>query len=242
MTPEEALEKRAQMERDGFCVIDDILTDDFLQELRFETEHLMEDWVMPIDFKYQGQHVTTRGEDNAIIQKLLDWPPTRRALEEMGYGDFASTGGIILLTKDPDEPALYWHQDCMTWDDPRSYSNVAPMVFLMYYMEDTSRHNGCLRVIPKSHRQRISLHETGVAHDPEINRIDNPEDLRFADFPVIAMVIIQPLRQLFVRLDNIFFTDRLDDFRDPSTSKYDRRLPKLQCLYVQRPRHISHFP
>ena len=59
MTPEEALEKRAQMERDGFCVIDDILTGNFLRDLRVETESLMENWVMPIDLKYQGQHVTT---------------------------------------------------------------------------------------------------------------------------------------------------------------------------------------
>ena len=118
MTPEQALEKRQQLLRDGFCAVDNILSDEFLQELRDETECMMEDWVPPPDFKYQGQHVTARGEDNPTIQKLLDWPPTRRALEQMGLGDFASMGGIILLTKDPGEPALYWHQDWMQWNDP----------------------------------------------------------------------------------------------------------------------------
>ena len=33
MTPEVALEKREQMLRDGFCIVDDILMDEFLQEL-----------------------------------------------------------------------------------------------------------------------------------------------------------------------------------------------------------------
>ena len=184
MTPEEALEKRAQMERDGFCVIDDILTDDFLQELRFETEHLMEDWAMPIDFKYQGQHVTTRGEDNAIIQKLLDWPPTRRALEEMGYGDFASTGGIILLTKDPDEPALYWHQDWMQWNDPFSLSPWPQIIFVSYYLQDTSIENGCLKVIPGTHCKRIPLHDQMIpAHEQGARFIAEDDPVMFSDHP-----------------------------------------------------------
>ena len=174
MTPAEAQEKRTQMERDGFCVIDDILSDDFLQELRVETEALMEDWVMPIDFKYQGQHVTTRGEDNATIQKLLDWPPTRCALEAMDYGDFTSTGGIILLTKDPGEPALYWHQDWMQWNDPLSTSPWPQIIFVSYYLQDTSIENGCLKVIPGTHRRRIDLHDIlPKAHEPEIQAIDD---------------------------------------------------------------------
>ena len=32
MTPEVALEKREQMIEEGFCVIDDVLTEEFLQE------------------------------------------------------------------------------------------------------------------------------------------------------------------------------------------------------------------
>ncbi|MXW81415.1 MAG: hypothetical protein F4Z57_21005, partial [Gemmatimonadetes bacterium] len=71
MTPEQAIEKRQQLLRDGFCVVDDILSDEFLRELRDETERMMEDWVPPADFKYLGQHVTARGEDNPTIQKLL---------------------------------------------------------------------------------------------------------------------------------------------------------------------------
>ena len=30
-------------------------------------------------------------------------------------------------------------------DDPRAYSDYSPMISLMYYLDDTSRENGCLR-------------------------------------------------------------------------------------------------
>ena len=143
MTREEALEKRTQLERDGFCVIDDILSGEFLEELREETERMMDGHVPAIDFKYQGQHVVERGENNDAIQRLLEWPASRRALDEIGYGDFRSGGSVILLTKDPGEPALYWHQDWMQWNDPYSLSPWPQIAFLSYYLHDTSVENGC---------------------------------------------------------------------------------------------------
>ena len=84
----------------------------------------------------------------------------------MGLGDFASTGGIILLTKDPGEPALYWHQDWMQWNDPLSCSPWPQIIFVSYYLSDTSRENGCLKVIPGTHHKRIPLHDDMVpAHE-----------------------------------------------------------------------------
>ena len=90
MAPETAIQKREQMTRDGYCVIDDILTEDFLHQLREETERLIEAHEPPPDLRYQGQHVNVRGTDNTIIQKLLDWKPSREALEQLGFGDFVS--------------------------------------------------------------------------------------------------------------------------------------------------------
>ena len=55
------------------------------------------------------------------------------------------------------------------------------MIFLMYYLEDTSRHNGCLRLLPGSHRRRLDLHDLGVAHEVDINSMENSADPRFLD-------------------------------------------------------------
>ena len=62
------------------------------------------------------------------------------------------------------------------WDDPRSYSKCPPMIFLMYYLGDTSPFNGSLRVLPGSHRKRHALRDMGVAHVASINQMDNGED------------------------------------------------------------------
>ena len=47
----------------------------------------------------------------------------------------------------------------MLWDHPISYTDRPQQYFLMYYLVDTNRDNGCLRVIPGSHRKRHPLHD-----------------------------------------------------------------------------------
>ena len=88
----------------------------------------------------------------------------------------------MIISKPPGGPLLYWHQDCVMWQYPRAYSAWSPMIFLMYYLEDTTRHNGCLRVLPGSHRRRHPLPGMGVAHTPGINRMDDLEDPRFLSY------------------------------------------------------------
>ena len=184
MTPKTAVQKREQMTRDGYCVIDDILTEDFLHQLREETERLIETHQPPPDVRYQGQHVNVRGTDNTIIGKLLDWKPSRQALEKLGFGDFESNGGVIILTKDPGEPPLYWHQDWMRWNDPISCSPWPQTMFLSYYLSDTSIENGCLKVIPGTHRKRIPFHDQLVpAHEQGARFIEENHPIMFSDHP-----------------------------------------------------------
>ena len=52
--------------------------------------------------------------------------------------------------------------------DPSSYTGEPVQVFLMYYLIDTNRRNGCLRVIPGSHRRRHKLHGLPPAHGLEL--------------------------------------------------------------------------
>ena len=71
------------------------------------------------------------------------------ALEAMGFGGSRFWKAVIISKPGP-SPRLYWHQDCMWWDDPRAYGDYSPMIFLMYYLDDTSRENGCLRLLTRS--------------------------------------------------------------------------------------------
>ena len=182
MTPDEATVKREQVLCDGYCVIDDVLSSEFLQELRVEADRLMEHHVMADEFRYQGQHVVTQGQDNEVIQRLLDWPASFKVLNELGFGDFESNGGIIILPKDPGEPPLYWHQDWMKWNDPFSCSPWPQIMFLSYYLSDTTIENGCLKVIPGSHLRRHELHDQLVpAHEQGARFIDEDHPVMFSD-------------------------------------------------------------
>ena len=107
MTVKIAREKREQMLRDGYCIIPDILTGDFLEELRRETDRMNDSLPHHPDTKYQGTHIGVDFEDSPAYRKLGDWLPARRALEELGFGDFQHGDRLLILTKVPYGPALY---------------------------------------------------------------------------------------------------------------------------------------
>ena len=111
MTPKVALEKREQMIREGYCVIENILTEEFLQELHDESERYIAGHKRSERVKYHGCHILVKGDENDYIQKLMEWQPTRKSLNEIGFGDFAAIGGVIILAKEPKGAPLYWHQD-----------------------------------------------------------------------------------------------------------------------------------
>ena len=130
MTPDVALEKRNEILKDGFCVIEDVVPEVFLQEMRDETERLIANHQEPADLVYQGQHIGMKREDNPVIDKLLSWEPSYRVLDELGFGDFQTSGSIIILTKEAKGPPLYWHQDWMRWNDPISLSPWPQTIFV----------------------------------------------------------------------------------------------------------------
>ena len=184
MTPEMARERREQMLRDGYCVIPDILSPEFLLELGQESDRLNDTMEHHPDTKYQGTHLGIRYEDNAIMQRLAEWQPARQALEQMGFGDFKHGGGLIVLTKEPYAPALYWHQDWGQWNDPLSCTPWPQKIFLSYYLEETRIENGCLKVIPGSHLKRIPLHDQLVtAHEQGARFIEENHPIMFSHHP-----------------------------------------------------------
>ena len=184
MTPEMAREKREQMLRDGYCVIPDILSPEFLLELGQESDRLNDTMEHHPDTKYQGTHLGIRYEDNAIMRRLAEWQPARQALEQMGFGDFKHGGGLIVLTKEPYAPALYWHQDWGQWNDPLSCTPWPQKIFLSYYLEDTSLENGCFQVIPGTHLKRIPLHDQLVtAHEQGARFIEENHPIMFSHHP-----------------------------------------------------------
>lgn len=171
VTAEQAIENREKLTEDGFCVVGQVLSHDFLDELRRETDRLLDTTTSRQELltpraraansglQYQGSDLHLRREDGELIDRLINWQPAIDALLAMGLDDFESHGSFILLSKPPGGPRLYWHHDWMDWNDPISLAPWPQKIFLSYYLHDTLGNNGCFQIIPGSHRKRIDLHD-----------------------------------------------------------------------------------
>jgi phytanoyl-CoA hydroxylase len=143
----------------GYCVVPDVLTPEFAEQLRRETARLNAHLPHNPGQRFQGTHLDVAFDENTLYDTLAKWPPARAALDALGMGDFQSAGGLIVLTKEPRAPTLYWHQDWMHWNDPLSLTPWPQTIFLSYYLQGLDERNGCLQVVPGSHRRRTALHD-----------------------------------------------------------------------------------
>tara|TARA_B100000674_G_scaffold491681_1_gene510142 strand:- start:174 stop:881 length:708 start_codon:yes stop_codon:yes gene_type:complete len=156
---------------------------------------------MPVDpkYRYQGSDIHVyaprlweRMDEepdqkhfaDPIVEKIIDYAPQKQVCAELGLENLQPRDNIILLSKPAYGPPLYWHQDFMNWNHPEAAAPWPTVIFLSYYMSDTTRENGCLRVIPGTHRKRIPLHDMlPDAHGPEIQAINDLEHPIFMDHP-----------------------------------------------------------
>ena len=188
LTSEAARQKREHMLREGYALIENILPADFLDELRAETERLIAAHEESPEYRFQGQHIKVFAQDNAAVQKLLTWQPAYQALAQLGFGDFKPDldrpANVIILTKEAGGPPLYWHQDWMWWNDPLSLSPWPEFMSLSYYLSDTTIENGCLKVIPGSHRRRFPIHDKLVpAHEQGARFVAEDDPVMFSQDP-----------------------------------------------------------
>ena len=99
----------------------------------------------------------------------------KEIFRKLGFDDTRFSSGYI-ISKPNNSPALFWHQDWWGWDHPLSYTNQIAQVFVMIYLQDTNPQNGCLRVIPRSHRSYHALHSNQKAHTESASRVEDPND------------------------------------------------------------------
>ena len=115
-----------------------------------------------------------------LFAELIAYPAALAALHALvGSAQPTFSDGWI-ISKPPHSPQLFWHYDWFTWEDPRSYEPEPLQVFLMYYLTDTTPENGCLRVIPGSHRHHNPLHD--LLHAPHSRELAEAQDMNRAEF------------------------------------------------------------
>lgn len=120
--------------------------------------------------------------DHPEYADIIVYPPLLALLRELGASDPRWTGGF-LISKPAGGPPLFWHQDWWGWSEPESYAAKPQQWFAMIYLTDTTVENGCLRVIPGTHRRDHALHHLDDAHSEALQRFRDPEDPAYGVHP-----------------------------------------------------------
>jgi len=128
--------------------------------------------------------------DNPEYADVIAAPALSELFLECGATDLRFTGGF-LISKPGGGPPLFWHQDWWGWDDDSAYRPRAHQLFAMIYLTDTSIENGCLRVIPASHRRDHPLHHLDTAHSEGMQGFRDPSNPAYADHPDQVAVTVK---------------------------------------------------
>ncbi|MDB4699025.1 phytanoyl-CoA dioxygenase family protein [Candidatus Latescibacteria bacterium] len=199
LAPDIAIQKRDELVELGYTLIPGVLKDPLLGELQRWSQAMFDRVPVEHKYRYQGSdiHVYTerlwretnveksiRQMSDPIVEEIIDYPPQMQVCRQLQLEGLQAHDVLILLSKPPCGPPLYWHQDYTNWNSPEAATPWPTMIFFSYYMGDTTRQNGCLKVIPDSHRKRDKLHDLlPNAHTPEIQAIADLADPAFMDHP-----------------------------------------------------------
>ncbi len=108
---------------DGFCVLEDMLNADILQHTRSVAKKAVCN-LSARQFEATRAPGTLIDSDNHPgLAECIGNPKALAALDAMGFGGSRFWKAVIISKPGP-SPRLYWHQDCMWWDDPRAYSDT----------------------------------------------------------------------------------------------------------------------
>ncbi|MDQ2800224.1 MAG: phytanoyl-CoA dioxygenase family protein [Armatimonadota bacterium] len=184
-------EKRAQLLQDGYCKFDGILPSPLVARLRSASDTLLD--ALPREqaeaLRAQGSLLPTTGAP--LFVELITLPAALNALASLGFLHPTFSDGYV-ISKPGHSPRLFWHYDWFAWQDPYSFGPNPPQLFAMYYLSDTSRENGCLRVIPGSHIRHNSLHDE--LHEPHSAILSQARDMSLPEFSTRSDEVDVPVK------------------------------------------------
>ena len=183
MKVKKSKEKYDQLIANGYCVVTDVLKAEMLTQLRTVTDELLEAQTEDQREAYRSSGSMISVYMHSLFAELVVYPRTLGALEALGFLRPKWSSGYV-ISKPPQSPPLFWHQDWWGWNDPCSYTALPQQLFLMYYLVDTTPYNGCLRVIKGSHLNRHPLHDIlPDAHGEALQRVDDADHPAYQHFP-----------------------------------------------------------
>ena len=159
---------------DGYFVVPKLLDQTFLERLQDVTNRLLEEQDEEASRAQLSTGSMVNVAENSLFAELVAYPSALEILRNIGAICPRWSSGYI-ISKPPDSPALFWHQDWWGWDDLSSYTPLPQQLFFMYYLVDTTPENGCLRLLQGSHRKHHKMHDlVPDAHTDELRRVVDP--------------------------------------------------------------------
>lgn len=159
-------EQRAAFARDGYLVVPEALprAESAALDAEFEQRYLerMADPEIAADEQRRNQ-IHRLGTDSPRSLELASDARILSLIEELVYPGIALFSAK-LISKGPHEPrnVCHWHQDEAYW---QIYGACERRVSIWLPLQDTHRGNGCLRVVPGSHRRPVIPHQPRSARD-----------------------------------------------------------------------------
>ena len=165
----------SQLKENGYCVFDQALEKNVLEKIKRVSRQALEELKIEHRKNNKSQGSLILISDYPDFGMLIGNEELKEIFRKLGFDDTRFSSGYI-ISKPNNSPALFWHQDWWGWDHPLSYTNQIAQVFVMIYLQDTNPQNGCLRVIPRSHRSYHALHSNQKAHTESASRVEDPND------------------------------------------------------------------
>ncbi len=164
-----------QLTKNGFIKINNLIDKKLLSKINYLTTELVNNQ----SDKEKREQVSTGSmisvSNHENFLKLIINDDLLQIFNKMGYNNPKWSSGYI-IGKTPNSAPLYWHTDWWAWDDPISLAKEPPMIFVMFYLTDTNKTNGCLRVIPGSHLKYNKIHKQIKKHHSHYRLYNDPDD------------------------------------------------------------------
>ncbi len=190
MTTMAGLDERNRLIGDGYAVVENVLDAGCQARLKSLATQCVAALGPEHRDRYRSEGSLIPIADHPAFAEVVAYRPALDAFASLGLTGVQFSSGYV-ISKPPGGPALFWHQDWWGWDDPISLTDRLAQFFVFYYLSDTSPENGCLRVIPGTHRRRHPMHDVMDAHGDTLARVDDPDSAAFADHPDAVPVAVR---------------------------------------------------
>jgi ectoine hydroxylase-related dioxygenase (phytanoyl-CoA dioxygenase family) len=173
------MSKLKELKNNGCCVIENALSANLISKCINFSEKALSNLSQEHREKNKSQGSMIHLADHPNFSELIASDDLLNALNNnFDFTDLRFSSGY-LISKPPKSPPLFWHQDWWGWEHKSSYTDFMHQIFVMIYLTDTTRENGCLKYLSGSHRKQHKFHDSKNAHSEELARVDNPDDPLF---------------------------------------------------------------